>query len=121
MTRSRKTARAAGTSFATWLVEYWRKAFGTRTIERRALTGRKDEGDIAGLNCHLGPIAVEVKNHNRIDLAGWIQEAQIEASNADAAFGIVVAKRRGYGRESMGDQYVITRLEDYTRLLGGTP
>lgn len=121
MTRSRRTARAAGTSFETWLVEYWRKAFGTRTIERRAKTGRNDEGDIAGLNCHAGPIVVEAKNRARFDLSGWLDEARVEAGNADAAFGVVVAKRRGYGRGSMGDQYVIVRLEDFTVLLGGQP
>lgn len=121
MTRSRATARQAGTSFETWLVEYWRNAFGTRSIERRAKTGRNDEGDIAGLNSHLGPIAVEAKNHNRHDFAGWLDEATTEAGNADAAFGVVVAKRRGYGRETMGEQYVVLRLHDFTRLLGGTP
>jgi hypothetical protein len=121
MTRSHRTARQAGTSFETWLVDYWREAFGTRTIERRARKGARDEGDIAGLNSHAGPICVEAKNHNRIDLAGWITEAQIEAGHADAAMGVVVAKRRGYGRGSMGEQYVILRLEDFTILLGGTP
>jgi hypothetical protein len=121
MARSRRTARAAGTSFETWLVEYWREAFGTRQIERRARKGIRDEGDIAGLNSHAGPVVVEAKNVSRFNLSGWLQEAQIEASHADAAMGVVVAKRRGYGRGSMGEQYVVMRLHDFTVLLGGTP
>jgi hypothetical protein len=121
MTRSHRTARQAGTSFETWLVEYWREAFGTRAIERRARKGARDEGDIAGLNSHAGPICVEAKNHNRLDLAGWIQEAQIEAGHADAAMGVVVHKRRGFGRGQMGEQYVTLRLADFTILLGGQP
>lgn len=121
MTRSRRTARQAGTSFETWIVDYFRDAFGTRTIERRARKGAKDEGDIAGVTSHLGPVVIEAKNHARHDLSGWMDEAVVEAGNADAAFGAVVFKRRGYGRGSMGDQYVLMRLEDWVRLLGGCP
>ena len=121
MTRSRRTARQAGTSFETWLVEYWREAFGTRQIERRARKGVRDEGDIAGLFCHAGPICVEVKNVARLNLSGWVDEAEVERGHADAAVGIVVHKRKGYGRGSMGDQYVTLRLEDFTIILGGHP
>ena len=121
MTRSRRTARQAGTSFETWLVEYWREAFGTRTIERRARKGIRDEGDIAGLHCHAGPVVIEAKNVARLNLSGWVDEAEVERGNADAAIAAVVHKRRGYGRGSMGDQYVTLRLEDFTILLGGQP
>lgn len=121
MTRSRRTARAAGTSFETWLVEYWREAFGTRQIERRARKGVRDEGDIAGLFCHAGPVVVEAKNVARLNLSGWVDEAETEREHAQAAVGIVVAKRRGYGRGSMGDQYVVMTLRELTILLGGHP
>jgi len=121
MTRSRRTARQAGTNLETWLVDYWREAFGTRAIERRARKGIRDEGDIAGLHCHAGPVVVEAKNVSRLDLAGWVTEAEVERGNADAAIGVVVHKRRGYGRESMDGQYVTMTLHDFTVLLGGTP
>ena len=121
MTRSHRTARQAGTSFETWIVDWFRKSFGTRTIERRARTGRKDEGDLAGLHCQAGPVVIEAKNHNRLNLSGWLEEAEIERGNADAAIGAVIHKRRGYGRGSMGDQYVTLSLRDFTILLGGHP
>ena len=72
----------------------------------------RDEGDIAGLFCHAGPVVVEAKNVARLNLSGWVDEAETERGHADAAVGIVVHKRRGYGRGSMGDQYVTMRLED---------
>ena len=121
MTRSRRTARQAGTSFETWLVDYWREAFGTRTIERRARKGIRDEGDIAGLHCHAGPVVIEAKSVARLNLSGWVQEAEVERGHADAAIGAVVHKRKGYGRGSMGDQYVTLTLRDFTILLGGHP
>ena len=39
----------------------------------------------------------------------------MERANADADYGIVVAKRRGKG--DAGDQYAVMRLEDLARLL----
>jgi hypothetical protein len=94
---------------------------GTRAIERRARTGAKDEGDIAGVTCHAGPVVIEAKNVARMNLSGWVDEAEVERGNADAAIGVVIHKRLGRGRERMGEQYVTLTLHDFTVLLGGTP
>lgn len=62
--------------------------------ERRVRSGAKDRGDI---NIPGMPVVVEVKDVARIDLAGWLQEAHIEAGHADANMGVVWSKRRGRG------------------------
>jgi hypothetical protein len=62
--------------------------------ERAPRWGAKDKGDIVG----IPGIVVEVKNRKEMALAQWVDEAQVECSNADADLGIVVHKRRGVGR-----------------------
>jgi len=120
MSRSRSTAKQAGTTFETWTGEYLAEALGDDRIERRARSGGKDRGDLTGIRTLLGDrVVVEVKNVARLDLAGWITEAAVEAGNDDAAVGVVVHKRRSKGRAQMGDQYVTMRLADFAVLLGG--
>jgi hypothetical protein len=116
MTRSRTSARAAGTRFET-LVADWLAATWDDRIERRARTGAKDRGDIAGLRFAGRRVVVECKDHNRLDLAGWWAEAETERGNDDAVAALVVHKRRGRGKAS--DQWVTLTLGDLVALLGG--
>jgi hypothetical protein len=44
-----------------------------------------------------------------------LKEAEVERVNADAEVGVVVAKRRGYGKAE--DQYVVLTVKDLVRLL----
>lgn len=37
----------------------------------------------------------ECKNHKRTDLAGWLNELDIEVSNAGSTVGAVIHKKRG--------------------------
>jgi hypothetical protein len=117
MARSRRTARQAGTSFETLIVDYLAKVLDDDRIERRARNGAKDRGDISGLRCHGQRLVVECKNHSRLDLAGWIAEAQIEAGNDDAIAGIVVHKRRGTTKPER--QYVSMTVAELIALLTG--
>lgn len=41
--------------------------------------------------------AIQVKNHSRLDLAGWVDDVEIQAANAKRSCGVVVHKRRGKG------------------------
>lgn len=67
-------------------------------VERRALAGSADKGDIAGL-----PVAVEAKNVKATTLAAWVDEADAEAINARAPLGGVVwHHRRGRAHPSAG-------------------
>jgi hypothetical protein len=122
MTRSRTSAKQAGTrteqEVATWLAT----RLNDDRIERRTRNGSKDRGDITGVRTALGDrLVIEVKNVTRLDLAGWVAEAEVERRNDDAAAGVVVHKRRGYGPSRMGGTYVTMTLEDLAVLLVGTP
>lgn len=121
MTRSRATAKQAGTRFESDVVNYLVLKLGDDRIERRAKTGAKDRGDIAGVRTPLGErVVVECKDVARMDLSGWVNEADTERGNDDAAVGVVVHKRRGYGPAAMGGTYVTMTLDDLTALLVGT-
>jgi len=83
-------AKAKGTAAETATVKYLRE-HGFPYAERRALHGTADKGDITG----CGPVVFEVKNHAKLDLAGWLKELETEMQNADVNFGAVIAKKRG--------------------------
>ena len=82
--------RAKGTAAETAVVKYL-QANGFPHAERRALHGTADKGDITG----CGPLVFEVKNHAKLDLAGWVKELEAEMANAKVDTGAVVAKKRG--------------------------
>jgi len=78
--------------------------------ERRYGAGNTmDKGDING----LPGLVIECKNVGKLDLPGWLGEAERERANAKADYGIVVAKRRGKGAEH---GYVVMTLADFARL-----
>lgn len=112
-----RSARQAGSSFERLVADYLAATVDDR-IDRRVKTGAKDKGDIAGLRTISGErVVAEVKNVSRDGLPGWVDEAQVEAGNDDAAFGVVIHKRRGKGLPA--DQFVTMRLEDFAALLRG--
>lgn len=96
MSKSKQKGTAAETAVVKYLKEN-----GFPYAERRALHGTLDKGDITG----CGPIVFEVKNHAKLDLAGWVSELMVEIANADAMTGAVVAKKRG--TTSPGNWYAI--------------
>ena len=93
-------AKAKGTAAETAVVKYLRE-HGFPYAERRALHGTADKGDITG----CGPIVFEVKNHAKMDLAGWIKELEAEMVNAKVDTGAVIAKKRG--TTNPGEWYAI--------------
>lgn len=120
MARSRQSAKKAGTDFENHVTWYLADALDDDRIERRARNGSKDRGDISGVRCIAGRVVVETKDYGgRLLPAEWIREAHVEAGNDDAAVGVVVAKRRGFGAAQMGGQYVLMTLADLAILLGG--
>ena len=114
MTRSRKSAKAAGTRFERAIADALAKHVDDR-IDRRVKTGAKDRGDIGGLRHGGHRLTVECKNVSRLNLAGWVDEADVERGNDAALAGFVVHKRRGHGDPL--DQYVTTTLRDLIALL----
>jgi hypothetical protein len=94
-------SKAKGTRGETAIVRFLRD-HGFSYAERRALNGARDLGDITGIPG--GPV-IECKNQNRHSLAEWIDEANAEAANARAPFGLVWFKRRG--KTDPGDWFVL--------------
>lgn len=117
MTRSRASAKAAGTRLETAIATYLAKHVDDR-IERRTRTGAKDRGDIAGLRAMGNRIVVECKDYGgRYQIGPWLTEAETERVNDAAQVGLVVAKRRG--TQDPGDQIVICTLRDLVALFTG--
>ena len=117
MTRSRASAKAAGTRFESSIAAYLAEHVDDR-IERRTNTGAKDRGDIAGLRTMGNRVVVEAKDYGgRYQIGPWLTEAETERLNDDAHVGLVVAKRRG--TTDPGDQVVILTLRDLVALLTG--
>ena len=117
MTRTRASAKEAGSKFETLIANYLARTVDDR-IERRSRNGAKDRGDLSGLR-HMGErVVVEIKDHGgQLQVGPWLNEAEIERGNDDALVGMVVAKRRGKGDPA--DQLVIMTLADLVALLTG--
>jgi hypothetical protein len=117
MSRSRASARKAGSTFETLIADYLAEHVDDR-IERRTRNGAKDRGDISGLR-HMGErVVIECKDTARLDLAGWLAEAETERGNDDAVAALVVHKR--HGKADPAEQLVTMRLLDLVALLTGT-
>jgi hypothetical protein len=115
VTRSRKTAREAGTKWETEIVRALIAA-GWPNAERRRLAGAKDRGDIAG----IAGVVIEAKNTNRLALAEAVDEARAEASNDNAgvfgvSHGAAWIKRKG--KTSALDGYVVMDGRTFLALL----
>lgn len=63
-----------------------------------------------------GRVVIEAKDYaGRVMVKPWLDEAEVERGNDDAAIGVVVFKRRGVG--APGEQGVLMTLESFSRLL----
>lgn len=102
--------RRKGTAWESRIVDYLRGC-GWPHAERRALGGANDRGDIAG----IPGVVIEAKSVARIDLAGWLKEAQTEAANDKADLGVVWFKRKG--KTDAGAGYVLMDGETFVDLL----
>lgn len=114
--RNRQSAKAAGTRFEAQVAAYLSVRLSDDRIERRAKTGAKDRGDIAGVRYRGDRVTIECKNTTRLDIAAWVREAHLEAGNDDAAIGVIVHKRHGVGAPA--EQWVTMTLTDFAYLLG---
>ena len=118
MSRSRQSAKAAGTRHESLIAGYLREHLDDR-IERRTRSGAKDRGDISGVR-HMGQrIVIEAKDYGgQVKVGPWLNEAEIERGNDDAGVGLVVAKRRGTTKP--GEQVVMMTLADLVSLMTGS-
>ena len=92
-------SKAKGTAAETALLRYAHQ-HGFPHADRQPLRGNRDQGDLA-----LCPgVVVEVKNHSGMPalgqpsaavLAQWMNQTEVERTNARAAIGLLVVKRKG--------------------------
>ncbi|MBM7280343.1 hypothetical protein JTZ10_21600 [Gordonia rubripertincta] len=116
MTRNRRSARKAGTTFERQIADCLATHVDDR-IDRRAKTGAKDRGDIGGVRIHGQRVVIECKNTSRTDLAGWMRETDDERGNDDALVGLIVHKRHGKGDPL--DQWCSFTVRELVALLRG--
>lgn len=102
-------SKAIGTRWESAIVAYL-TGEGFPAVERRALLGVNDKGDISGL-----PVVVEAKNCKTTTLAAWVDEATKEAANAGVDIGVVWHHRRG--KASPGDGFVTMSGAAFVALL----
>lgn len=117
MARSHRSARAAGTRFERSIADYLAATLNDDRIDRRAKTGAKDRGDIAGIRVHGQRLVVECKDTAKVSLPAWTNEAHIEAGNDDALVGVVIHKRHGV--TDPGKQWVAMTVDDLAALITG--
>ena len=79
-------AKAKGTRAETDCVKYLRERWSR--VERRALSGAGDKGDIAGIPKTVGEVKAAVK----VELRKWQQETLAEMANAEADNCFLVIK-----------------------------
>ena len=118
MTRSRASAKAAGSRFERLIADSLAAHIDDR-IDRRVTTGAKDKGDIAGVRDYHGSrIVLEVKDYGgRVDVGTWLRETETERANDGAIAGACVFKRRGLTDPL--DQGVLMTVRDLIALLDG--
>jgi Holliday junction resolvase len=103
---SKRKGTSAESAVVTWL-----RQSGRTWIERRALAGAKDQGDVAG----WPGIVIEVKAAKAHDLAGWVRELEVEIVNAAAETGVVIAKKKG--TTNVDDWYAILPARRWLQLM----
>lgn len=118
MTRTRASAKAAGSRFERLIADCLAHHLNDDRIDRRIKSGAKDRGDIGGLRLHGQRVVIECKDTAKMALPQWVNEARIEAGNDDALVGIVVSKRHGVADPLQ--QWVHMTVADLVAILTGT-
>lgn len=100
--------RQKGTAFETAVVRYLNSC--GFNVERRALSGNQDKGDIRG----VPEFVLECKATKAIDLAGFVDQTTAESINAGEPYGACIIKRR---QKSVDAAYVVMPLWQFAELL----
>lgn len=94
------------------------RAHGFPHVERRALRGVKDAGDITG----VPGLAVSVKGGQYAKtasdglIATWLDELMTQVANAGADVGVLVVARAGIGEANAGRWWAIMPGHQYEQL-----
>ena len=105
-------AKQKGTAYETAVVRFLAEETGA-WVERRALSGTNDKGDLLGDGV-LSDWCLEAKHHKSIDLASFVDQAEAEARNAGSRWFAAIVKRRN---KNVKDSYVVMPLWLWTELI----
>ena len=105
---SGSTSRRKGSRAEVEVVHALRRAGWEADTSRNVLEGRRTGDDIVW----DGPASIEVKDHAKLDLAGWLRQAQENAGDDPA---VVWHKKRGIAKAE--GWYVTMSGEDFLRLV----
>lgn len=113
---ARTKPKALGTEWETAVVRYTRAPLDDERIERRALHGSRDMGDIHGLFAHGYEGIIECKRDRDVGaraLAEYQRQTIDERENADADFALLVVKNFNH---SVGEAFCWVTLRDLARI-----
>lgn len=104
-----RSSRNKGASYERQVVAWLRDHGWPAALRTRTPGETQDRGDIAGI-----PLVIEAKNHARLDLAGWLDQAEAAGRRANMP-GVVWHKRRG--TTDPGRHYVTMTGDTFNALL----
>jgi hypothetical protein len=104
-------SKQKGTLAETAVADYLKQTFPA--VERRALSGVNDKGDIAGVPFTV----VEVKNQRSYKIQEWMKETEIERINAGEELGVLVIKPNGVGVANVDKWWAVVSLDTITALI----
>lgn len=127
---ARTKPKALGTDYETANVVYARERTGDERIERRAMHGSRDMGDVYGIRAHGHEGIMECKRVERLSdglLDKFKAQALAERDNADADFVLLSVWRKGKGYQtrdgkapkSFGENVCYVTIEDLLKIAGG--
>lgn len=101
-----------GATFEQDCADYISEQTGCEVIRKRP-HGQNDEGDLFGIRFHGKRVTAECKNHRKMELSDWVNQAEQERANDGGDFGIVIHKRKGKGAAHFGENYVTMTLDTF--------
>ena len=116
MSRQKQKGTAFETACARWLSD----ALGEH-VERRALHGSRDLGDLFGICANGWGGIAECKDVRAVTpslVAEWRRQTLAERYNADADFGLLVIHSPGAGQKGFGRNRVDVTYRDLARISG---
>lgn len=108
--------REKGTRYETAVCHYMRTELQDERIERRALHGAKDMGDLYHIYAHGFEGIAECKAHKSVTPAlvdKWREQTLNERDNADADFAVLIVKLY---RHTIDESVVHVTLRDLARI-----
>lgn len=106
-------SKQKGTSAESAFVKNERVLESFPFVERRALSGVNDMGDVSG----APGLVFEIKNHKSYKFPEWIKETEVERVNAKADYGILVVKPNGVGLNSVDQWWAVMPMSAMLDLL----